>query len=170
MIYFVQAGDGGPIKIGRAQNVRQRIKDLQCAHFSNLRLLLTLSEKMAPEWALHRKFAEYRQAGEWFAPGPELLAYIAKPMPLKMRRYPKAASIARSRWAKRDRGLVKAIMAMGIPGFPHVPGNMRRLADALKISRAAVSRWNKIPDERVLAVEKVTGVPRRQLRPDLFRK
>jgi len=38
------------------------------------------------------------------------------------------------------------------------------------VKRAAVSKWSKrgIPAERVLDVERITGIPREQLRPDIY--
>ena len=45
------------------------------------------------------------------------------------------------------------------------------LASRLEISRGSVYKWkwaDKIPAERVLAVESITGIPRSELRPDLF--
>ena len=45
------------------------------------------------------------------------------------------------------------------------------LASRLEISRGSVYKWkwaDKIPAERVLQVESITGIPRRELRPDLF--
>ena len=45
------------------------------------------------------------------------------------------------------------------------------LASRLEISRGSVYKWkwaDKIPAERVLAVESITGIPRGELRPDLF--
>ncbi len=42
------------------------------------------------------------------------------------------------------------------------------IADGLGISRAAVSQWNEIPAERVIQVERLTGVHRSILRPDLY--
>lgn len=59
----------------------------------------------------------------------------------------------------RDEGLDLAIDAAGGIGA---------LARALGISQPSVSNWNRIPAERVLAVETVTGVPRGRLRPDLY--
>jgi TorA maturation chaperone TorD len=47
-------------------------------------------------------------------------------------------------------------------------GGIGVLARALGISQPAVSGWRKIPAERVLAVESLTGVPRHVLRPDLY--
>jgi DNA-binding transcriptional regulator YdaS (Cro superfamily) len=44
------------------------------------------------------------------------------------------------------------------------------LAEALsgKISPQAISQWKQVPAERVLDVERVTGVSRHRLRPDLY--
>jgi DNA-binding transcriptional regulator YdaS (Cro superfamily) len=47
-------------------------------------------------------------------------------------------------------------------------GGIARLADALGISRTALYQWKRIPAERVLAIEVHTGVPRHELRPDLY--
>ncbi|HEV2557908.1 MAG TPA: Cro/CI family transcriptional regulator [Microvirga sp.] len=59
----------------------------------------------------------------------------------------------------REGGLDEAIRAAGGIGA---------LARGLGISQPAVSHWQKIPAERVLAVEALTGVPRTVLRPDLY--
>ena len=44
------------------------------------------------------------------------------------------------------------------------------LADALKLSKAAVYRWRhgEIPVKRLVAVSEVTGFPRERLRPDIY--
>lgn len=47
-------------------------------------------------------------------------------------------------------------------------GGVKALADALKITRAAVFQWKRTPIERVFAVEEITGVSRKKLRPDIF--
>jgi DNA-binding transcriptional regulator YdaS (Cro superfamily) len=47
-------------------------------------------------------------------------------------------------------------------------GGVIALSQKLGLSRAAVSGWKKVPAERVLAVEKITGIPREQIRPDLY--
>jgi TorA maturation chaperone TorD len=59
----------------------------------------------------------------------------------------------------REGGLDEAIRAAGGIGA---------LARGLGISQPAVSHWQKIPAERVIAVEALTGVPRSVLRPDLY--
>jgi transcriptional regulator with XRE-family HTH domain len=45
------------------------------------------------------------------------------------------------------------------------------LARLLGVDRSTVLRWEerRIPAERVLDVERVTGIPRDKLRPDLYR-
>jgi len=42
------------------------------------------------------------------------------------------------------------------------------LAKALGLTRAAVCLWRKVPAHHVLDVEKLTGVSRSNLRPDLY--
>lgn len=42
------------------------------------------------------------------------------------------------------------------------------VARELGINRSAVAQWKKVPAERVLDVERITGIPRHQLRPDVF--
>ncbi|HLH95053.1 MAG TPA: YdaS family helix-turn-helix protein [Xanthobacteraceae bacterium] len=36
------------------------------------------------------------------------------------------------------------------------------------ISPQAISQWRRVPSGRVLEVERLTGVPRHELRPDLY--
>lgn len=36
------------------------------------------------------------------------------------------------------------------------------------VSSQAVSQWKRIPAERILEVERITGISRHDLRPDIF--
>lgn len=52
-------------------------------------------------------------------------------------------------------------------------GGPRALASKLndlgiEITRQAIEQWRVVPPERVLAVEKITGVSRYELRPDVY--
>lgn len=50
-------------------------------------------------------------------------------------------------------------------------GGVREVANALGISRQALAKWlrsGKVPAERVLLLERITGRSRTQLRPDLY--
>jgi DNA-binding transcriptional regulator YdaS (Cro superfamily) len=42
----------------------------------------------------------------------------------------------------------------------------RALSD--QITPQAISQWKQVPAERVLDVERITGVPRHELRPDIY--
>lgn len=48
-------------------------------------------------------------------------------------------------------------------------GGPAALAKAIGgVTSQAVSQWRKVPAERVLDVERITGVSRHKLRPDVF--
>ena len=77
LVYFVQVGESGPIKIGKTNDVSARIRSLQTAQAEELRLIATISVDEWPEWKLHQLFAEHRLRGEWFEPAP-VLEWISK--------------------------------------------------------------------------------------------
>jgi hypothetical protein len=81
-VYFVQSGPFGPIKIGKAKDVAQRLKSLQTAHFRPLALLGAIRGGEPMEAALHGMFAADRLHGEWFRATGQLAIVIhctAKP-------------------------------------------------------------------------------------------
>lgn len=47
-------------------------------------------------------------------------------------------------------------------------GGLAQLANRLGIARQAVYNWPRIPVERVADIERITGVDRAALRPDIF--
>jgi len=50
-------------------------------------------------------------------------------------------------------------------------GGIRSLARAIGVTYQAIQSWKKrIPAERVLDIERATGIPREKLRPDLYGK
>jgi DNA-binding transcriptional regulator YdaS (Cro superfamily) len=50
-------------------------------------------------------------------------------------------------------------------------GGMRALARAIGIRYQSIQAWrDRIPAERVLDVERVTGISREKLRPDMYGK
>jgi DNA-binding transcriptional regulator YdaS (Cro superfamily) len=61
---------------------------------------------------------------------------------------------------RRDPVVTEAIARMG---------SLQALADAIGLKhRQAVWKWRRIPPNHVIAVERVTGIPRERLRPDLY--
>lgn len=73
VVYFIQEGAGGPVKIGFTRYLASRIAALQTGRKERLALLGTRPGGFAEEQALHRRFAAYRLEGEWFRPVPEVL-------------------------------------------------------------------------------------------------
>lgn len=63
------------------------------------------------------------------------------------------------RTKQRDKGLAKAIAAAG---------SITELANRIKVTVSAVSQWETTPVLRCAAVERVTGIPKSVLRPDVF--
>lgn len=47
-------------------------------------------------------------------------------------------------------------------------GGSSELGRRIGVTSQAVSQWRRVPAERVLDVERATGVPRHHLRPDLY--
>lgn len=83
-IYFVQAGEGGPIKIGQSEKPEKRIRELAIGVPHQLLPLGILDGGSGDEADLHVQFAAAHVMGEWFSPVPEILDFIkekAKPFP-----------------------------------------------------------------------------------------
>ncbi|XXX79281.1 GIY-YIG nuclease family protein [Sorangium sp. So ce134] len=76
-IYFLQPDRGGPIKIGRAAHVQNRVFALQAACPYELKLLATMPGGTQEERALHRRFDAYRERSEWFRACRELCDLVA---------------------------------------------------------------------------------------------
>jgi DNA-binding transcriptional regulator YdaS (Cro superfamily) len=59
----------------------------------------------------------------------------------------------------RDPALERAIKAAGTSAS---------LARHLAVTPQALSQWEKVPPLRVLDVERLTNIPRHELRPDIY--
>jgi len=49
-------------------------------------------------------------------------------------------------------------------------GNASRLATLIGVNKQAIYKWQRIPADRLIDIEKATGIPREKLRPDLYRR
>lgn len=78
MIYFVQGGNDGPIKIGYTHNdIDARLSNFQVGSPEPLTLVASAPGGRHTERAIHIRFDHLRLHGEWFEPETELLDYIA---------------------------------------------------------------------------------------------
>lgn len=59
-------------------------------------------------------------------------------------------------------------LELGIKRAAEKAGNRAKLAKIVGLTRQTVSQWKRIPAEHVLRIEAETGVPRHELRPDLY--
>ena len=66
MIYFIQAGEDGPVKIGKADNPVKRLAALQIGSSERLYIRAVLDEPDEVEGRLHRMLEKFRVNGEWF--------------------------------------------------------------------------------------------------------
>jgi hypothetical protein len=76
MIYFVQSGDDGPIKIGVSTNIGKRLTALQTAHGERLRIVGVMKGDFSKEKRIHSQFKSSLKRGEWFQATPELKDFI----------------------------------------------------------------------------------------------
>jgi len=72
-VYFIRAGQSGPVKIGHATDVAKRLNAIQCHNYEKLSLLRCIEGGEAREKWLHRHFAGRQVRGEWFAYCDEML-------------------------------------------------------------------------------------------------
>lgn len=81
-VYFIQA-ENGLIKIGytRELSIEGRLKVLSATSPIPLEFLGSIpdshgDERIRPDKSYHRRFAHLHHHGEWFTPGPDLMAFI----------------------------------------------------------------------------------------------
>lgn len=75
-VYFIQAGENGPVKIGITSCLEQRLSDLQIANHEKLRCLLTISGGQSLEMTLHHVLRSWCIHGEWFRLCLPLVAFV----------------------------------------------------------------------------------------------
>jgi hypothetical protein len=84
-VYFIQAVDGGLIKIGISDDVKHRLRGMQSNCPLELRLVATIPKGGASlEYELHETFKVDWVHGEWFKPSLALCNFIrSKAVPWK---------------------------------------------------------------------------------------
>lgn len=152
-VYAIQKGD--LVKIGFSARPLRRFKNINREEGGGAVLLATVPGSFADERRLHLILADWRVSGEWFRfTGPVvqtvnvLVRQSIEPAPLP-------PPVAPAPLAPK-------------PATASLAG----IAKAIGVTRQTVWGWfqpgGKIPATRVLKLEEATGVPRHQLRPDLY--
>lgn len=69
-----------------------------------------------------------------------------------------------------DAGSISELKAAALDEAKKVVGGNTALSRALQdaVSPQAISQWKQVPAERAIEVERVTGVSRDRLRPDIY--
>lgn len=58
----------------------------------------------------------------------------------------------------------------GMDAIRSVRGMIRKVALGIGLTPSAVSQWDQVPAERLIDVERHSGIAREILRPDLYRR
>lgn len=145
-IYFIRCGEY--VKVGFSTDHQSRLRNIAACTPYDVALEALHEGTRADEASFHKMLAPYRHKLEWFIWRDEVRAIALVGLTSDQRaaiQHPTALDAARQQ-AGGDSGLARA----------------------LDISSQAVSQWKQVPAERVLDVERATGVSRHRLRPDLY--
>jgi hypothetical protein len=154
-VYAIESG--GFIKIGFSRNPDKRFSKIASDTPLPCVLLGYWPATIADELAIHDQFHSIRKHGEWFASTETLLGFVADHVVASVRKSRfdiNADDSALARWRK---------------------GEGRSAEKAAEMAGVTVAMWSRfetgarrIPAERVIEFETLTGVSRHNLRPDVF--
>lgn len=162
-IYWLKAGDAGLVKVGLTDNVAKRIASLQTGCPYPMVLLRQEPGDRAVEDALHRHYRAKHARAEWFVLDAADVAValadvmLPKPQPKRVKPAPQAG-----------RRSVKLSTCPGIALLRAKRGALAQVSRALGMTTSAPCLWAQVPGEYVVKIEAATGIPREQLRPDLY--
>lgn len=80
-VYFIQAGDDGPIKVGYSTDICGRLSGLQTSNHERLSLIACFAGNREAEAAAHGALAAHRLRGEWYLPVAEVYRYAMQRQP-----------------------------------------------------------------------------------------
>jgi hypothetical protein len=72
-VYFIRAGEDGPVKIGSAEWPHHRVVSLQAGNAEKLRLIHQTDGWLAAERQVQQHYAHLQIRGEWFRFCPTML-------------------------------------------------------------------------------------------------
>jgi hypothetical protein len=147
-VYFIRAGESGPVKIGIADDVSARLRELQTAHHESLLVVRTVDGAQDLEAAFHAAFRDRHIRGEWFSWDDRMLNACPEITP-------------------------KALPALAVGSVFDAHGvTDAEIASGIGASREAVRLWRKgirrVSSDRAIEIEQKFNIPRASLRPDLW--
>lgn len=72
-LYFIQAGESGPVKIGISETPLRRMANMQVGNHERLRLIAVARVPIDAESDLHARLFEHHVHGEWFRPATAVI-------------------------------------------------------------------------------------------------
>jgi len=133
----------GHVKIGHSKSPESRFRAAQVLNPYPVSMLFKGEGGKADETALHERFSSLKVKGDWFRHQGELIDWtneICQP----------ATCEPFASYLKAERG------------------NLTKLAASIGVTPSAIAQWDKIPADRLIEVERATGIHSQKLRPDLF--
>lgn len=147
--YILRAGETEMVKIGWAdEDVESRRSTLQTAHWEDLILIRQIEGERWIEGAMHKLFAANRVRREWFRFDPEMLTVD----PVREDETPRRPRKVYDETIRRVLSCVSA----------------KKIAEHLKLVPSAVTNWEKVPPRHVPRIAALTGIPEREIRPDMY--
>ena len=146
MTGFIYAiGDRERVKIGYSRDPLLRAVKIRADSSHDVRLIGAVAGTKAHEREIHHLLSGYRLHGEWFRNCGAVAAFCGM--------LPTPVSVVPPRGRKH---------AFGKP--------LSEIGRKLGVGRAAVCKWSKgrVPAKWVVPLERVTGISRHELRPDVF--
>jgi hypothetical protein len=135
-VYFIRAGEDGPVKIGYATNPRKRFAVLQSGHWMNLVMLRVIEGDHGTERDLHARYKPLHIRGEWYNFCPSMLS---------SGREASRAFIPRESWPLVRQAIQRA-------------GGCSKVAREVGLSRQAVHQWACVPTEHAVTLSRLSGI------------
>lgn len=144
-IYAIECA--GRIKIGFSEKPWARFSKICSDAPFPCTLLGFWNGSRKDEGILHQQWAAHRAHSEWFLAVDEITTYVAEHSTCV------------------EHVSLKPVQFVGME-LPR--GTKMLIATALGIGPAAISQWRRVPAKHLIKVERITGIPRAKLRPDIF--
>lgn len=148
-VYVVRTASGR-YKIGYSETPIFRTEAICRTAGEDAEALGAVPATIDQERELHRLLAPWRLYGEWYSYCPAM-----QPLLDGLRPMPRGAVLEALRQYRSENGI-----------------SLDALGASLKLHKTTISRWERgtlpITARWAIEVEKVTGVPRASLRPDIF--